>query len=1607
MTNSPSPERPPEPPRRRLRLFLTSPTSITIGIILLTGIAGGAWWAWVWIHRELAPLVERNLQELLGRPVELGRVEGVSLSGLRFDSAAIPATQSDPDRVTVETVDVQFSLLKLLFNRTLQLNVTLIEPNIYVEQAKDGSWISTTIKAQEEAGFVTTDLQSIRFRDANLVLQPLPRRNVPTASVVLTQVDGVARFLDENQRITFDVGGSLARGGNVELKGETRPAAEQTNLSLQAQNILATDISRLVELPVDLQSGRINGNLTVQLRPEEAPELAGTVALNRVTAKAEAVPQSFANTQGVLQFQGKNIRFDNVNTQYGRVPAQVKGVINTETGYNLSVQVRSVTARNLLSTLQVNSPVPIQGTLRADLRVTGNLQQPVLSGNVRSLGTAQIDRVSFRSLRSQFQLATATTPPRIVFPQIQAVPQAGGEITGQGRVLLGDTPQVAFNFQANNVPGDTIARSYGAAPGITIGAVSATAQIAGATDNIRTVVNFRVPEATYPGRGQVVIANQGDILLRDAVFQVADGTVRANGRIANGQLLATVNADQVRLNQFSQDLRGRLSGNVQLSGSTNNLSLATLQAQGRVRLSQGISVIEEPLTAQFRWNGEQVQIQQATAPGLLASGTIAVQTEGATPQIGNLNLDVQAQGFDLQDFALNLPGNVALVGQADFNGRVTGTPTAPNAIGNLQLRNFRVNDLAFDPVLAGRLNFQGGRRTELNLVGQQVTGTQDQIALTLGANNLPTSFLIRRDQTIASGRTVGDTLLVDVQGFPVAVLRNLVPAGTLNVGPIAGDLSGNLAVNLNNFNVEGDVTVTNPRVGRIAGDVFRGRFRFANGAVSITEGELQQGESRIAFGGNVPLGGDRPIDFRLNLDDANIQNVLQTLSVFDFGDFATGLEAPNLASAAAVQPNSILLADDPIITQLRRLSEIEALIAQQQAATEAEPLPQLSELNGELDGSIIVSGSFQRGLNVTFDISGQDWQWDDYKIEQVIAQGRFANGTLTILPLRVEFDQGTLAFSGQVGTGQLTGQLRADRLPIGLFDPFLQNNAIDIDGQLDGIVTVAGSLDNPQAIGEIALVNGRLNNQTIQQANLNFRYINARLNFDSNALLAGTDPINVAGSVPIALPFAAVQPDSDRIQVRARVQNDGLALINTLTDQVTWVDGQGQLNATVTGTLRQPIIQGSLTVQDATLKAQVLADPLTNVTGAAEFNGDRIIVQSLQARYNEGQVAAQGILPIFPTQSALAQAATTPLTVSTNNLELNLQGLYQGNVAGNVVITGSALAPVIGGTVQLSNAQVLIGQDEAEAEPTTPTTEPTTTPEGGAETETTEEQSTIAFNNLRLILGNDVEVVRQPILSFKATGDLFLGGTLGDLRPQGVIRLTGGQINLFTTQFVLARGYEQTATFIPTAGLDPILDVRLVALVPETTGSRLPTSALSSEVVDNPIAESQISTFGTLRTIQVQARVTGPASELSENLELTSSPPRSEAEIVALLGGSFIATLGQADTAAGIANLAGSAVLGGFQGTITEIGQTLGLSELRVFPTIVTDPTSDASVLGLAVEAVRDITGNLSVSVSRVFAADDPFRYNLIYRVNDEILLRASTDLDGDNRASVEYEVRF
>jgi translocation and assembly module TamB len=840
-------------------------------------------------------------------------------------------------------------------------------------------------------------------------------------------------------------------------------------------------------------------------------------------------------------------------------------------------------------------------------------------------------------------------------------------------------------------------------------------------------------------------------------------------------------------------------------------------------------------------------------------------------------------------------------------------------------------------------------------------------------------------------------------------------------GPIAGDISGDLAVNLNTYAVQGELAIANPRIGRIAADLFQGTIRFADGVVTLTDGVIQQGESQITLGGTIPIAGTQPVDFRITLDQVRVQNILQTLSLFEFGDFATGLQSPDLAGAADVQTIPINVSELSLLNQLRRLSEIETLLAQQQAEEDAEPLPALAELQGTISGTIAFTGALETGLDVAFDLQGQDWIWGDYAINQVIAEGSFQDGILTALPVRVEVDEGFVAFTGQVGAEQLSGQVQASDLPVELLEPVLTQLPVDVDGQLDAIATLTGSLDRPNVLGEIILESGRVNDQPVERAQAIFGYENARFNFTSDILVAGTEPIDIVGSIPIALPFAEVQPVSDQISIRADVEDEGLAIVNLFTNRVTWVDGQGQLELAVEGTLNQPIVDGLLTVQNATLESQALADPLTDVTGIVRLNDNQLVVDQLLANYNDDRVTAAGILPLFASQSEVAN----PLTVAFNDLTLDLNGFYEGDVSGNVILTGAALEPTIGGTIRLTDGEVIIGAGTAAEDEETEGVEvaeigeieeasrPLAIPDTAAATAMLPDGTPavsspfpVAFNDLQIVLAEDVRVTREPILSFEVAGDLTLNGTLNNLQPQGAVELTSGQINLFATQFVLTQGEEQIVRFTPETGLDPLLDIQLFALVPQVTGNLVstptPTLPGSSDVAETP------DFFGTVRTIRVEASVTGRASELEQNLQLTSDPNRSEAEIIALLGRSYLNTL-QADPLLGAATLAGSALFGGdLQVLITELGQAIGLSELRVFPTLVTDEEAgDASVLGLAVEGVVDLTDDFSVSVAGVAGAEDPIRYSVIYRINEEIRVQTSTNLSGDSRAVLQYETTF
>ncbi|WP_208339313.1 translocation/assembly module TamB domain-containing protein, partial [Aetokthonos hydrillicola] len=1782
---------------------------IAVGGLFLVGLAGGAWRLWAFVHKELAPLAENSLTTTLNRPVQVGKVTGFSLTGVKFGASSIPPTATDPEKATVDAVEASFNPLQLLFNRTLKLDVTLVNPEIYLQQNQQGRWFTTTFAPQGKPGVIKTELDHIRFRNAKAIVVPqrrvgaLEQGAAPPGNskfkirlekfategnppgnfsqnskvgeilageanssqtalgypVVFTGLNGTAQLLNNYQQIKFDLAGLPANGGNVSVKGDAYIKTLEMNLEVHARDFLASDVTHIIKLPVNLQAGRVQGDLNVQLK-SWSPKLQtwqntsvnGSSVAQGVRLQIPRLPQPFINSQANVSFSGTKIQLDNVTTSYGKIPLVASGTVDTKAGLNLAARVNAVSVENAADTLNLKFPVPVTGEAKADLQVVGSTTQPVLLGTVVSTRPARIDKIPVSSFFSKFDFYTAASV--INLKNIQAKPAVGGEVTGDGKISLIEfpqqPPQLDFNLTGKNVPGDAIASLYNIKTPFQIGTVVGTAKVTGPTSRSQTVVKLQAPSATYPTNGKLTILapqNQGllfrdvafnvgggtlegsgswanqrwdaiadasgiqverfvnssqlqNISLQDARFngrfalsgtsapftvatirpenarvnvaggtlavsslqwkdqdfavglvanaiqpklllkqapptlngalngtfqvagntsalspktvratgkanltvgngsvtasniQVADGryqaqvqandlnvrqlaaqlppqvqgtrlngqfnvagsvesfqpqTIQASGQarlnnfangtitasniqLANGRYQADVNASSVELNQFSPQLQGKFGGKVQVAGTVEQQNLASLlenlRANGQVDFSEGLAGLEQPLTAAINWDGEKLNIERASARDLNAKGYVAAKITDNTPEITEVNLDVQARNYNLQKLPIKLNSALALAGKADFSGQVKGKLPLPNVQGQLTLRDLVVNKLAFEPVLSGPVESVQGQGTSVNL-----TGTRDRIAASLNGANQPNSLSVKWKDALATGQAQGDNLGVSINNFPLAVLNIPVPPiPYLGSGTVAGTFNGELQVNTRTYAATGNVAIAQPRIGRINGDRASAQFSYDNGTAKLISSEFDRGNSRYALSGTFAQTAKGPqIQAQANVTQGQIQDILTALQFFDVQDFQRGMAAPTYGTAADLNTTPRRISPNlPIFTQLEDFKVIEERLAKdQQQKHDSSYIPNLADLTGTFNAAISLDTATPNGLTANFNVNGQNFVWGKqdqpdrlYKAQEIIAQGTYQKGVLTLLPLRIDSNLGRIAFTGNIGSTEQSGQLRINNFPLQTLNNFVKL-PVGVTGNLNAIASVAGSIKNPQAKGELQVTDATLNQKPLQSATASFGYNDGRLNFGSNILVSGAEPVTLTGSIPYKLPFASVASASDGINLNVDVKNQGLGVLNLLNNQVAFESGNGAVSLAVDGTMNQPQVKGIANLSNATFTAQALPGKLTNVTANVLFNLDQINVQNFQGTFNKGQIQAQGNIPIFdnsPTQLG------SPLTVNLDKLSVNLKTLYKGSVDGNLQITGSALNPVVGGQLQLAKGEVLLptSTDNANSASSKINYGPTMKQDKQNKPETGNLKGQLS--NLELTLGKDVEISLRPIISFKATGALDVNGAFNAPVPEGTITLKGGGVNLFATQFNLANGYSQTATFRASQPRDPDLNVYLSTNLVDTAPPQVRTSPLSSEIND-PFVTS----FDPITTIRVDAKVNGPASQLNENLELTSSPTRSKAEIVALLGGTFLETLGGGnESTLGLVNIAGSAL--NVQRTFSQIGNALGLSDVRI-----------------------------------------------------------------------------
>lgn len=1668
------------------------------GFLIVSGGIGIAYSRY-WIKTKLTPLIKTELTTLLERKVEIGEVTGFSpLGEIRFDESLIPSTNIHPDYAKISSVKVRFNLIEFLVTRKLDLNVNLIQPEIYLQQRENNNWLSLPkSEKNNQSSPSLVNVEYLQLTEANVILVARDSQdNFKTP--VTTHIDsGILHLMPKQKLLDWKVRGKLLKGGKFRVRGSMQTTTEAINLQVIGNKIQAQQLTHLLNLPLNLETGEVDGNLVIKLRKKQLPQISGVADLDKVAVKLPALPESFYQTNGKLTFSEYQIKLD-VNSKLGLIPITARGVVDVlQEDLSIQAKTEATEITEIIESLKLPPPpIDVQGKLLSTVEVKGSLKNPQTTIEGNNATPITIGTIEFESLDSNLEVTNSA----IDIIQLRGSPTQGGYIWGDGIIKLPSTSQentgdFQLNLKAKNVPTNGFNLETGEidifGPLANVDAIKGQgqAQLSSGkgkielnnieysdyqwTTNLVTnnlhledlglkqsnlsqaeiVANLLVSggieasswsditatgEASLQlGKGMIVAENfnlnQGELqsnwifnnwqlstLIPEAKTEAIEGNLEINGNVGekiqdlalkgNGnlnltsggeifvnklalfdeKLLMDLKAEAVALKSFSYSLplTGNLSGNLTVQSNLRQLDLTGLKVKGDLNFSEGIAFVEAPIATKIDWDGEYLSIETIEGENIQGNGWLAIAPIG---NITSFNLNFTRASINLANLNKQLP----IEGIVNFNGQISKQSEDLTIDGDLTTLELKLPGLDFEPKLSGKINTNIDQTINLVLQGQE-----DQILLSVNSNYQPLKFSLKENNSLIKGNTQGEKLFVEVENLPVEIIKAIPGLNLDSYKPLSGQFSGNGAINLNNYQGFANFNIAAPVLGPIKGEKVEAQLVYSRQEISVNQLTLEQGTTKYSIKGTLNLEENIPqLEAKIDINEGQIQDILESLQFFQLSDLASGINGQDYGDAASLysqtqennQTNSPLfsrgLPGTEIITQLRYLAKIEAMSKNNnQNAEQPLDLPRLNQLTGLINGSISLNGPLNSQIQANFSLEGSQWEWGDYNIEKLLAKGNLQNSTLTLEPISLTSGKALISFSGYFSDKSQAGELKINHFPLHLIEDVIKlPNNLEVSGILNGQVQVGGSQNNPQAKGEFLLESININQTKFDNTQANFTYKNAHLDFNAHSLTKNiNNPISLEGSFPYRLPFAMVKPRNNEFEININIQDRGFRLINIITNSaLEWEKGTGKVSLNLTGKFNQQDntfidlqTTGTAQISEGIITSDFFPNnPFQQINGEIFFDFEKIEVESLKGNFSGGSFLITGTLPLFEVNNRQS------LDVTLDYLTLNIKGLYQGGVEGLVNISGSFLEPSLTGELNLSSGQIILGDAS------------------NSQINEDDYSNSVEFNGLKLNLNEDIKLVRQPILNFVANGSLNLFGTFTNPRPEGVINLEKGSVNLFTTYFTLVNSADNQAEFFQRHGLDPYLNVELSSSVSETNSQDLLRDPLSSEISDIPI-----NSFGTLETIRIQARIEGFASQLTNSIDFSSSPPRGQQEILALLGGSFVNTLGRGESTLGLANLAGSAFFGSFQG---ELADTLGLSELRIFPTPIIQEKNRTETFGLAMEMGIDITKDFSFSVLKILTNTELPQFGVRYHFNDQITLRGSSDFGDDNRIFLEYQLRF
>lgn len=327
------------------------------------------------------------------------------------------------------------------------------------------------------------------------------------------------------------------------------------------------------------------------------------------------------------------------------------------------------------------------------------------------------------------------------------------------------------------------------------------------------------------------------------------------------------------------------------------------------------------------------------------------------------------------------------------------------------------------------------------------------------------------------------------------------------------------------------------------------------------------------------------------------------------------------------------------------------------------------DINGQMQGLLDFCPQGKgSGLNIS--ITADDVKIHDLEYAHMVAKGNIKKTLLTLENVKLQeqenvSDKGVIAVGGSMELKERWLKLEMASVKANpAIVTAVMKDPPEIHGEMDMLVQLSGSFDDPNGTGSLEITNGSIAGVGMDKlfAMLSLKDDNIKL----HQLLATKDAygFKASGDIPLDIFRTKESRRNPRSQMNIIMDlNEArLGILPAMTQWVEWGVGDTQGQVRLAGTLEEPLLYGSLKIADGAVKIKSLDSVLENINLDVDFQGNTVLLRNLSTKLGKGSIAADGSYALQTTEDAAYK-----LHIKADNAEVASQ-IFSGKINSDMEI---------------------------------------------------------------------------------------------------------------------------------------------------------------------------------------------------------------------------------------------------------------------------------------------------------------------------------------------------